>query len=280
MKFLGNVILSTLLLATSLLPVVSSAKEKVSGHFTETEKAEIHSIIVTGTKLGWSDEEFNKALKKFGMNKEKTQAINKNDVYIESTRGDVYMPAPSVYTYDSGTKKMVVGQMTWRSDAYGKPYWFDDKYADGAMGGEDAIGIYLSNAARDNIRVFDSYFQSEDRCGGTYDFGGSAYTRNQISDAGAVHKAQDTKIWKYGSGCQYLYNGYDYNWDSAWAYIYMEKRDPSVSVDFDVRTSFSHTWETTYINSISLGYDSIGFGYSNAAYGWDKPSDYATRISW
>ncbi|TCP55498.1 hypothetical protein EV586_103150 [Tumebacillus sp. BK434] len=252
--------------------IIASQHSTVVGDLDESQKHEVEAIISSGMKEKWTDHQFNQALSKYGMKKEPMIAPYKTNVGIESLRGQVYMPAPTTFTYDSGRKRVITGQMTWYSDSTGKPYWAYDKSIAGNMGGEDEIGLYLSNGAKDNIRVFDSSMKSEDRCGSVYYHGGSPYTRHHESDTGVLHKAQDTVINRIGSGCGYTWNNVDYNFDTAWVYMYMEKRNTTQKVDVDVRTQFAHTWSTTVINSFSFGLDSFGFGYSNPSYGWDTVS--------
>lgn len=56
-----------------------------------------------------------------------------------------------------------------------------------------------------------------------YYHGGSIYTRHYENDLAVLHKAQGTVVSRFGSGCGYSWNNMDYNFDTAWVYMYLEQ---------------------------------------------------------
>jgi hypothetical protein len=168
-----------------------------------------------------------------------------------STGGDVTLSRPTVLWDNSYHYYVVSAQCEWNSTSA----WGSDCRGYGACGGNNAVGIHVSNP----VNVMGSYSQFCDENGQNCDLGWQSANSNY----GIGRTWNDRKLW---AGHTYVGHA---------GYFSMSFRTPS-SGCYNFVAEMTHTWESTGVSGVSVGPAGINFNLSSAGHDWKKASPMRT----
>lgn len=177
---------------------------------------------------------------------------------------DVIMSTPWV-DYDSTTGWYLLwGEMTWKLDAGGYPYWQYDENGSCPsacnMGGSDAMSIWVDNATGLQNKGYECW---------TYDYHGTIFndlTTASSNSNGAVGFEYNDQYWSDPT----VPGGSDYNSDTV--LIVLKLLDTGKATSIGVHSQYNHTWSTTSISSFSVSTSGVSATFSNSSYQWPAVS--------
>jgi len=171
---------------------------------------------------------------------------------VATTNSDVTMGTPYVYWDTTYYRYTAVAKYTWDNQRYG---------CCGDIGGDDAFGI-RANRAVGNDRGTTGTFSGRPKM-----FYGTTVVKNPAknNDYGVVYKYQDEA---HGLCCG---KGVDYNMYSGTVTMGVDSPGCKKYTTY-FYGEYGHTWSRTDINSISVGKDGIGFGWSRSDSHWEAAS--------
>ena len=90
----------------------------------------------------------------------------------------------------------------------------------------------------------------------------------EFNTRGFAVKWQDVAYnQRSGSGAR---NWYDYDSYRVLLWFYFDFVNDQSGNELQFKADVAHTWSSAYVNSISFGPYSFGFGFNNASHGWNK----------
>ena len=203
-------------------------------------------------------------------------SIGLQAVRVQSTVEPLYsssqyvaMSAP-VANFDPLTGEYTLyGNMRWKTDTSGVPYWQLDGLQTGTMGGDDGWGLYLSSSQ--GVNVTDGILQTNS----LYSWGAGLQTWTTLEDinpTGIAIAAPDTMVYKQ---VDYVNQWKNWDYSANSSIVYMWARIVGSRSSAQVKHQHVHTWATTGVLSMTVGTGGLSVTYSNGGtttYSWKATS--------